>query len=84
MANTQYDQFLQEATTCDPGSGSTLKPDALYGLYTSWCHVTAQRPQAETAFWAAMRRRVAPQANGLQMKGAAAADYILCSYPALV
>ena len=84
MAHSQFDLFLKEATYLDQASESTLDRDRLYGLYTSWCHVTAQRPQTEAAFWAAMRRRVGPQANGLQMKGAAAADYILCSYPALV
>ena len=84
MAHTQYDQFLQDATICEPGSEFTLKPDALYGLYTSWCHLTLHEPQPERAFWAAMRRRIDPEANGLRMKGAAAADYILSSYPALV
>ena len=84
MPDTQYDQFLQDATTCEPGSEFTLKPDALYGLYTSWCHLTLHEPRPERAFWTAMRRRIDPGANGLRMKGAAAADYILSSYPALV
>ncbi|TLM75342.1 hypothetical protein [Pseudarthrobacter sp. NamB4] len=84
MAATQYDQFLQDATTCDPGSGASLGPDALYGLYTSWCHVTCQEPQPEKMFWFAMQSRIEPQNNGLRMKGEAAADYILSSYPALV
>lgn len=84
MADTQYDQFLREATACEPGSEFTLTPDALYGLYTSWCHLTLKEPRQERAFWAAMRRRIGPDANGLRMKGPAAADYILSSYPALV
>ncbi|WP_457973612.1 hypothetical protein [Arthrobacter sp. D1-17] len=84
MADTQYDQFLREATTCEPESECTLKPDALYGLYTSWCHLTLQEPRPERAFWAAMRERIDPGANGLRMTGPAAADYILSSYPALV
>lgn len=84
MATTQFDQFLQDATTRDPESTTSLGPDALYGLYTSWCHVTSREPRPERVFWSAMQTRVAPQRNGLRMKGEAAADYILSSYPALV
>lgn len=84
MADSQYDQFLQDATTSDPGSEFTLTPDALYGLYTSWCYLTLQEPRPERVFWTAMRRRIGPGVNGLRMKGPAAADYILSSYPALV
>ena len=85
MATTQYDQFLQEATTRDPESTASLGPDALYGLYTSWCHVTSRDPRPERAFWSAMQTHdIGLQRNGLRMKGEAAADYILSSYPALV
>lgn len=85
MGETQYDQFLAEATMmCEPDSGHTMKPDVLYGLYTSWCCLNLHEPRPEQAFWAAMRRRIGPGTNGLRMKGAAAADYILRSSPALV
>ena len=84
MATTQFDQFLKEATTCDQGSDFSLQPDPLYGLYTSWCHVTGAAPRPEKTFWAAMNSRISPAPNGLRMKGAAAADYILMSYPGLV
>ena len=84
MGDTEYDLFLREATTCEPESGDTLKPDALYGLYTSWCSLGLREPEPEQAFWAAMCRRIRPDANGLRMRGPAAVDYILCSAPALI
>jgi hypothetical protein len=84
MAETQFDQFLVEATTCEQGSGFSLDPDALYGLYTSWCHIAGTLPRTERIFWEAMRKRISREPNGLRMKGPAAADYILASYPALV
>jgi len=83
MGDTQFDQFLREATICEPDSDLTMKPDVLYGLYTSWCHLNFREPKTEQAFWAAMRRRICLEANGLRMKGPAAADYILYSSPAL-
>ena len=84
MADTQYDLFLLDATICDPAAGYDLAPDALYGLYTSWCHITRRALRPEKAFWAAMQNRVNPDLNGLRMTGEAATDYILSSYPALV
>ena len=37
------------------------------------------------AFWAAMKKKqIHPKGAGLRMKGPAAADYILASYPGLV
>jgi hypothetical protein len=84
MATPHYDQFLLDATIRDPESGSNLCPDTLYGLYTSWCHLNRREPQTEKVFWSAMHTRIDPQPNGLRMRGEAAADYILSSYPALV
>jgi hypothetical protein len=83
MAYSQFDQFLQEATYREQASDSTLDPDSFYGLYTSWCSVSRNIPQAEDTFWAAMKDRVGP-GQGLRMKGPAAADYILTSYRAVV
>lgn len=83
MAYSEFDQFLQEATYRDQESDGTLDGDFLYGLYTSWCYVSHKTPQAEHVFWAAMGQLVGP-GQGLRMKGPAAADYILTSYPALV
>jgi len=85
MANSQFDLFLHEATYSDHVSDSSLDRDRLYGLYTSWCFVNEQPPGTESSFWAAMKHRVSPgRRNGLRMKGPAAADYILASYPGLV
>ncbi|PNI07546.1 hypothetical protein CXX84_15880 [Arthrobacter sp. AFG7.2] len=84
MAHSQFDLFLNEATYLDQASDSTLERDRLYGLYTSWCFINQQKPGPESAFWSAMNARIAPGHNGLRMKGPAAADYILASYPGLV
>lgn len=84
MATSQFDRFLQEATTCDRDSGATLERDPLYGLYTSWCHVTGNAPRPERSFWADARVRIGAGHNGLRMRGPAAADYILNSCPGLV
>lgn len=83
MGYSEFDKFLQEATYRELESTSTLDGDSFYGLYTSWCKVTASTLRTEHAFWAAMRDRVGP-GQGLRMKGPAAADYILTSHPALV
>ncbi|ADX74795.1 hypothetical protein D7Z96_14705 [Pseudarthrobacter phenanthrenivorans] len=84
MAHSQFDLFLKEATYVDQASESTLDSDRLYGLYTSWCFINQQKPRPESTFWSAMNHRVAPGHNGLRMKGPAAADYIMASYPGLV
>lgn len=81
----QYDQFLQEATTRDPEADYALGRNRLYGLYISWCFLHQAAPRPEEAFWAAMKKkRIHPKRPGLRMKGPAAADYILASYPGLV
>jgi hypothetical protein len=85
MADSQYDQFLQEAITQDPACGRPLGRNCLYGLYTSWCFLSEATPGPEGAFWTAMKtRRIHPNRTGLRLKGPAAADYILASSPALV
>ena len=84
MAHSQFDTFLREATHLDPRSESTLDRDSLYGLYTSWCFINQQPPGRESAFWEAMKDRISIGHSGLRMKGPAAADYILTSYPGLV
>jgi hypothetical protein len=83
MAHSQFDQFLREATYPDQESDWTLDADTFYGLYTSWCYVTHRNPRPEHDFWTAMSQRVRP-GQCLRMKGPAAADYILSSYPAVV
>lgn len=84
MADSQFDHFLAEATYSDQTSDSTMDNDGLYGLYTSWCFITEQPLGSESNFWAAMKHKVGQRHHGLRMKGPAAADYILTSYPRLV
>jgi hypothetical protein len=84
MAHSQFDIFLQEATYLDQTSEHVLDRDRLYGLYTSWCFINQQALSPEDSFWAAMRDRISPDHSGLRMKGPAAADYIMASYPGLV
>ena len=84
MAVSQFDLFLHEATYLDQTSDSTLDQDRLYGLYTSWCFINQQTPGPESMFWAAMKNKIDPACNGLRMKGPAATDYIMTSYPGLV
>jgi hypothetical protein len=83
MAHSHFDQFLQEATTPDLESDCTLAPDPFYGLYVSWCQITQAKRRTEKSFRAAMKIRVGAGPNGLCMKGPAAADYFLASYPRL-
>lgn len=83
MAQSQFEQFLAEATYQDPETVSTLSRDTFYGLYTSWCNVSQETPQAEEVFWEAIPLLVGPD-HHLRMTGPAAADYILASYPAVV
>ena len=83
MADSQFDQFLQEATCQHPQPDAALDRDAFYGLYTSWCFVSQSTPQAEPVFWKAMKQRLRP-GNKLRMTGPAAADYLLNSYQAVV
>ncbi|MFE8886968.1 hypothetical protein ACFYLX_14090 [Pseudarthrobacter enclensis] len=84
MANSQFDLFLHEATYPDDTVEAGLSRDRLYGLYTSWCFINEQHPGPEPQFWAAMKHRINPKHNSLRMKGPAAADYIIASYPGLV
>lgn len=84
MAHSQFDIFLSEATYPDQASEHTLDRDHLYGLYTSWCFINQQALSPEDSFWAAMRDRINPDRNCLRMKGPAATDYIMASYPGLV
>ena len=85
MADSQYDQFLQEATAPDAAAGSGIGRDCLYGTYTSWCFLSRAVPHEEDAFWAAMKKkRIRPGRTRLRIKGPAAADYILSTYPGLI
>jgi hypothetical protein len=85
VADSQYDQFLKEATVSAVASGPAPGPDCLYGVYTSWCLLFHRRPGPENAFWEAMRKKkIRPGKTPLQITGPAAVDYILSTYPDLV
>ncbi|SFU11422.1 hypothetical protein [Arthrobacter sp. ov118] len=82
MATSHFQQFLHDATSPAPDTDSPLGPHCLYGLYTSWCLLQGKTPRRDAAFRAGMRRcRVHIRRGRLRMKGQAAADYILASYP---
>jgi hypothetical protein len=82
MAASHFQQFLDDATCPAPDTDSPLGPDCLYGLYTSWCLLHGMTPKSGARFRAGMRLcRVNIRSGKLRMKGRAAADYILTSYP---
>jgi hypothetical protein len=84
MPSSHFQQFLDEATTADPSADHPLGPDCLYGLYVSWASLHGFRAKSDQAFRAGMLRcGVNPADCQLHMTGPAAADYILCSYPAV-
>jgi len=84
MASSQFQQFLNEATAPDLSGESPLGPDCLYGLYVSWAALHGLTPKPDQAFRAGMLRCGVDVRNSrLRMTGPAAADYILCSYPAV-
>ncbi len=83
MAHSHFDTFLTEATYLDATSDTALDRDRLYGLYTSWCFINRRPVDRESLFWEAMHTRINARRNGLRMKGPAATDYILTSYPEL-
>jgi hypothetical protein len=84
MPSSHFQQFLDEATTPDPSTDHPLGPDCLYGLYVSWASLHGLRAKPDQAFRAGMLRcGVDPDDCRLHMTGPAAADYILCSYPAV-
>ena len=84
MASSQFQKFLDEATTSEPSGDSPLGPDCLYGLYVSWAALHGLVPKPDQAFRAGMLRcGVDVRDSKLRMTGPAAADYILSSYPAV-
>jgi hypothetical protein len=85
MAASHFQQFLDEATHFDPDTDSPLGPDCLYGLYTSWCLLHGIKPKPDTVFRVGMNRcGIDIHNSSRSMCGAAAADYILFSYPSAV
>lgn len=84
MVTSQYRKFLSEATVPAPDTEHTLGPDCLYGLHTSWCITRGRTPRSSWRFNLAMRRLGAgPGGRPRSIRGPAAADYLLASYPEL-
>jgi hypothetical protein len=82
VATSHFQQFLHDATSPAPDTDSPLGPDCLYGLYTSWCLLQGMTPKPVASFRTGMRLcRINVHRGRLRMKGRAAADYILASYP---
>lgn len=81
-----FDRFLSEAIAADRESGTGLGPDALYGLYVSWCLMTQTHAATPSALFKALKDRhgISSSSNALAMTGPAAADYILASAPNLI
>jgi len=81
---SHFDDFLRETTSSNPGSEKGLTAEELYGLYLSWCSLTACPPEPGPALWAALLLKgIIPGKNTLAMTGPAAADYIVASAPSL-
>jgi hypothetical protein len=85
MSKSHFEVFLSQSFHQERDNEAGLSPDELYGVYTSWCLLNNEEPQAPAALWAALKaHRIRPAHNHLIMKGPAAADYIIASAPDIV
>ncbi|MET4592338.1 hypothetical protein [Arthrobacter sp. 754] len=85
MTNPHFEVFLAQSIREDAENEAGLDRDELYGVYTSWCLMNNEEPQAPEDLWAALKEhRIKPADNHLAMKGPAAADYIIASAPDIV
>ena len=84
--NAHFDRFLAEAIAADQEAGPGLGPDALYGLYTSWCLITHSPTAPPKVLFRALKdlHGISPTSNALAMTGPAATDYILASAPNVI
>lgn len=84
MADSQYDQGMQAATTHHLAFDRALGRNRLCVLYISRSVLARPAPRPEEAFRAAMKKkRIRPGRTGLRTKRPRAADYILASHPDL-
>lgn len=92
MSAPNYREFLSECLVAVPAKQRGLSEDDLYGLYLSWCLLTARKPGPTASLWAAVREEGYRQQHRcgrnewpeLCMTGPAAVDYILSSQPSLL
>lgn len=84
MTKVPLDNFLSECVSRSSGEDG-LSFEELYGLYISWCGLTASEPVRARTFRASLRAAgIAPGHRGdlcqdLMMVGPAARDYIVHS-----
>ncbi|MFJ6347171.1 hypothetical protein ACIQH9_20250 [Pseudarthrobacter oxydans] len=84
MPLTHFNSFITEAIDENVPTLRGLRPDELYGLYTSWCLLNNTQPRPDEALWEHLKSRgINAEDNHLGMKGPAAGDYILASVPSL-
>lgn len=84
MTAIYLDDFLQDATSAEPGSEGGLGCEELYGLYTSWCLLHKYPISSPGVLFRALARKgIVPGRSRLAMRGPAAVDYIVASAPAL-
>ncbi len=89
MTKVPLDNFLNECVSRNSGEDG-LSFEELYGLYISWCGLTASEPVRARTFRASLRAAgIAPGHRGdlcqdLMMVGPAARDYIVHSALPLV
>lgn len=80
-----FSGFLAQAIDEGQDKEAGLGPDGLYGLYTSWCLLNKEEPQASEALWEALKaHQITPGHNHVGTQGPAAANYIIASAPDLV
>ena len=75
MNDQHFEVFLAQSIDEKQDKEEGLRPDELYGLYTSWCLLNHKEPRPPEALWEALKaHRIKPGHNHLAMRGPAAAD----------
>lgn len=85
MSHPHHEVFLKQAIDEEGDAEAGLGPDELYGVYTSWCLLNSEEPQAAEALLEARKAHcIKPTNNHVGMKRPAATDYIIASAPGLI
>lgn len=70
MNMSHFEVVLAQSNHEERDNEAGLSPDELYGLYTNWCLLHNEEPQAPAALWAALKaHRITPARNRLVKKG---------------